>query len=176
MWVRNAESNPPDNGASVADNLQPFFANPRWCVADRLQRPTPPRCILPPFSSRGGVMRKFLVATAALIALVSPAIAADMRLPRYKAPPPVVPAWSWTGCCLGGHAGGLWATQKDWIVRTPGGAFYGQSLGEHDEHSFVGGAQVGCDYQFAGGFVIGVQGDDAWTNAEGSHDSARDRR
>jgi opacity protein-like surface antigen len=119
-------------------------------------------------------MRKFLVATAALIALVSPAIAADMRLPVYKAPPPVVPAWSWTGCFLGGHAGGLWATQKDWIVRTPGGAFYGQSLGEHDEHSFVGGAQVGCDYQFAGGFVIGVQGDDAWTNAEGSHDSARE--
>src|SRR5262245_62697170 len=91
-------------------------------------------------------MRKVLVATAALIALASPAIAADMRLPRYKAPPPVVPAWSWTGCFLGGHAGGLWATQKDWIVRTPGGAFYGQSLGEHDEHSFVGGAQVGCDY------------------------------
>jgi len=120
------------------------------------------------------MMRKVLVATAALIALASPAIAADMRLPRYKAPPPVVAAWSWTGCFLGGHAGGLWATQKDWIVRTPGGAFYGQSLGEHDEHSFVGGAQVGCDYQFAGGFVIGVQGDDAWTNAEGSHDSARE--
>ena len=117
------------------------------------------------------MMRKVLVATAALIALASPAIAADMRLPRYKAPPPVVAAWSWTGCFLGGHAGGLWATQKDWIVRTPGGAFYGQSLGEHDEHSFVGGAQVGCDYQFAGGFVIGIQGD---SNAEGSHDSARE--
>ena len=119
-------------------------------------------------------MRKFLVATAALVALVSPAIAADMRLPRYKAPPPVVPAWSWTGCFLGSHAGGLWATQKDWIVRTPGGDFFGQSLGQHDEHSFVGGAQAGCDYQFAGGFVIGVQGDGAWTNAEGSHDSARE--
>ena len=69
-------------------------------------------------------MRKFLVATAALIALASPAIAADMRLPLYKAPPPVVPAWSWTSCFLGGHAGGLWATQKDWIVRTPGGDFF----------------------------------------------------
>ena len=119
-------------------------------------------------------MRKFLFATAALIALASPASAADMRLPVYKAPPPAVPVWSWSGCYLGGHAGGLWATQKDWIVRTPGGDFFGQSLGQHDEHSWVGGAQAGCDYQFAGGFVIGVQGDYAWTNAEGSHDSARE--
>src|SRR5262245_64664346 len=70
-----------------------------------------------------------------------------MRLPVYKAPPPAAPVWSWSGCYLGGHAGGLWATQKDWIVRTPGGDFFGQSLGQHDEHSFVGGAQAGCDYQ-----------------------------
>ena len=56
----------------------------------------------------------------------------------------------------------------------PGAIFFGQSLGQHDEHSWIGGAQAGCDYQFAGGFVIGVQGDYAWTNAEGSHDSARE--
>src|SRR5215831_12042548 len=177
MWVRNAESNPPENGASVAPVLCRLFSQIHagvWLIGYSGRPPRVAYC--PPFHRGGGGMRKVLVATAALIALASPAIAADMRLPRYKAPPPVVPAWSWTGCFLGGHAGGLWATQKDWIVRTPGGAFYGQSLGEHDEHSFVGGAQVGCDYQFAGGFVIGVQGDDAWTNAEGSHDSARDRR
>jgi outer membrane immunogenic protein len=119
------------------------------------------------------MMRKFLFATAALIALAGPAIAADMRLPVYKAAP-VVPVWSWSGCYVGGHAGGLWAKSKDWIVRTPGGAFYGQSLGEHPLDSWLGGAQAGCDYQFAGGFVIGIQGDYAWTNAEGSHDSARE--
>jgi hypothetical protein len=27
----------------------------------------------------------------------------------------------------------------------------------------------GCDYQFAGGWVIGVAGDYAWTDADGSH-------
>src|SRR6516162_4082636 len=137
-------------------------------VADRLQRPTRTRCILP-LSSRGEMMRKFLFAAAALNALAGPAVAADMRLPVYKAP--VVPVWSWSGCYLGGHAGGLWAKSKDWIVRTPGGAFYGQSLGEHALDSWLGGAQAGCDYQFAGGFVIGIQGD---SNAEGSHDSARE--
>ena len=119
-------------------------------------------------------MRKFLLGTAALIALVSPAISADMRAPVYEAPLPIVPVWSWTGCYVGGHAGGLWAKQKEWIVRTPGGAFFGQSLGGHDADSWVGGAQVGCDYQFAGRFVVGIQGDYAWTDAEGSHNSARE--
>jgi outer membrane immunogenic protein len=119
-------------------------------------------------------MRKFLLGTSALIALVSPAISADMRAPVYEAPLPIVPVWSWTGCYVGGHAGGLWAKQKEWIVRTPGGAFFGQSLGGHDADSWVGGAQVGCDYQFAGRFVVGIQGDYAWTDAEGSHNSARE--
>src|SRR6516225_2325952 len=120
----------PRRAPPITERVRPPLSERRMRVALHSAAPSP--------SHRGGeMMRKVLVATAALIALASPAIAADMRLPRYKAPPPVVAAWSWTGC-------------------------------------FLGGAQVGCDYQFAGGFVIGVQGDDAWTNAEGSHDSARE--
>jgi outer membrane immunogenic protein len=119
-------------------------------------------------------MRKFLLGTAALIGLASPAMSADMRLPVLKAPPSVVPVWSWTGCFVGGYAGGVWARKKDWTVRTPGGAFFGESLGGHDDDGWLGGAQAGCDYQFAGGFVIGVQGDYAWADAEGSHDSTRE--
>jgi outer membrane immunogenic protein len=120
----------------------------------------------------GWVMRKLLLGTAVVIALVSPAISADMRAPIYKAPPSVVPVWNWTGCYVGGHAGGLWAKSEEWIVRTPGGAFFGQSLGGHDVNGWLGGVQAGCDYQFAGGFVIGLQGDYAWSEAEGSHASA----
>ena len=103
-------------------------------------------------------MRKFLLATAALIAFAGPAIAADMRAPVYKAPPPVVPAWSWTGCFVGGHAGSLW-TKQDWTNLTPGGDFFGAWLGRHQANNWLGGVQSGCDYQFAGGFVIGIQGD-----------------
>jgi outer membrane immunogenic protein len=120
------------------------------------------------------IMRKFLFGTAALIVLACPALSADMKAPAYKAPSPTTPAWSWASCYGGGHAGGVWASKKDWIVRTPGGAFFGQSLGGHDSDSWIGGAQAGCDYQFAGGFVIGVQGDYAWSDAEGVHDSARE--
>src|SRR5260370_25604310 len=100
------------------------------------------------------MMRKFLFATAALVALAGPAIAADMRLPVYKAPP-IVPVWSWSGCYVGGHAGGLWAEAKDGIVRTPGGAFYGQARCEHALDSLFGGARAGCGYEFSAGVVGG---------------------
>jgi outer membrane immunogenic protein len=85
-----------------------------------------------------------------------------------------VAAWSWTGCYAGGNTGGLWASSDKWIVRTPGGAFEGQSLGGHDLDDWIGGMQTGCDYKFAGGFLIGIQGDYGWTDAKGSHASLRE--
>lgn len=119
-------------------------------------------------------MRQFILGAAALIALIGPAIAADMPAPVRKAAPSVAPAWNWTGCYIGGHGGWLWSEKKDWTVRTPGGAFYGESLGSHDANSWIAGVQGGCDYQFSGGFVIGAASDYAWTDAVGSHDSTRE--
>jgi len=115
-------------------------------------------------------MQKLLFGTAALIALAGSAMAADLRVP--VAAPPAAPVWSWTTCYIGGHAGWLRAEAKDWIVRTPGNVFFGQSLGGHEADSWIGGVQAGCDYQFVNGFVIGIAGDYAWTGAEGRHDSA----
>ena len=46
--------------------------------------------------------------------------------------------------------------------------------GDHDVNGWLGGVQAGCDYQFAGRWVIGIQGDYAWTNAEASHVSLLD--
>jgi outer membrane immunogenic protein len=110
-------------------------------------------------------MRKFLLASVAVTVLAAPAVAADMRVkaPVYKAPPVV--AYNWTGCYVGGHVGGLW-TRKDWTLAFPDPPL---ALGNHDTNSWLGGLQAGCDYQFAGRFVIGIQGDYAWTNATGSH-------
>ena len=115
---------------------------------------------------------RILLATAALMVLASPTLSADLKQPVYKARPATVPVWNWSVCFVGGHIGGLWARSTEWIVRTPNGAFFGQSLGGHDVDGWIGGTQAGCDYQFAGGFVIGIQGDYAWANAQGSHDSA----
>lgn len=115
-------------------------------------------------------MRRHVLAAAALMVLTGPAVSAGLGEPVYSPPP----AWSWTGCYAGGHAGGLWGKSEKWIVRTQGGAFQGQSLGGHDVDDFVGGVQAGCDYQFTGGFVVGVRGDYGWTQASGTHPSARE--
>jgi outer membrane immunogenic protein len=122
-------------------------------------------------------MKRILFATVALSALVAaPAMGADLARPAppapYKAPPPVY-FYSWTGCYIGGHAGGLW-TRKEWFDHDPGDVgtiFYGQSDGAHNPSGFLGGLQAGCDYQFAGGFVIGIAGDYAWTNVDATSNS-----
>ena len=59
-------------------------------------------------------MKKFLIMGAAISVLTTaPAVAADLGRPApvYRPPPPVVRVWSWTGCYIGGHIGGLWATR-----------------------------------------------------------------
>jgi opacity protein-like surface antigen len=95
---------------------------------------------------------------AALFGLVDPAMSTDMPVPFYMAPPPVVPPSSWTGCYAGGHSGYLWGSDE-WTNRTSGGAFDNQWLGGHRVINAFGGVQAGCDYQFAGGFVVGITGD-----------------
>jgi outer membrane immunogenic protein len=119
-------------------------------------------------------MKKFLLTTAAFAALATaPAMAADLavKAPLYKAPPPP-PLYSWTGCYVGGHVGGLWS-RKDWVDRDPFSPTFGEDDGSHNPSGFIGGVQGGCDYQFTpgSGFVIGIAGDFAWTNASASNAS-----
>jgi outer membrane immunogenic protein len=89
---------------------------------------------------------------AAAIGLAAPlaAEAADLsRVPlAYKVPPPVA---VWTGCYVGFNLGGAWsqATITDGVT--------GAGLGSVSSGGFVGGGQLGCDYQ-AGLFVFGIQG------------------
>jgi outer membrane immunogenic protein len=113
-------------------------------------------------------MKKFWFAgVSALVLMTVPAAAADMRVrPVYKAPPPVAYGYNWTGCYVGGFGGGLWA-RKEWTLQPPDAVV---ALGSHDADSWLAGAQVGCDYQFAPiPIVIGIRGDYAWTDAKGSH-------
>jgi outer membrane immunogenic protein len=124
----------------------------------------------------------FVSGIAAAAFLTGPALAADMPVKApYRAPPPVY-IFSWTGCYIGGHGGGLWV-QKDYTLPLPGvpgaivdafavaaGVPVGTALdlGGHDADNWLGGGQVGCNYQ-TGNFVIGIQGDYAWTDAQGDH-------
>ena len=110
-------------------------------------------------------MRTVLLTTTALIALATPAVSADLRAPVYKAPP-AVPAWSWTGCFAGGHAGSLW-TRQSWTNLTPGGDFFGAWLGGHQANSWLGGVQAGYNFQ-NGPWVFGVEGDIQAAGADGT--------
>jgi outer membrane immunogenic protein len=105
-------------------------------------------------------MRKILCLTIPMALMAAgPAFAADMAL-KAKAPP--APAqFSWTGCYIGGHAGG--AVSEDRTTSALGNSVGFSSTG------FVGGGQIGCDYQFAPNWVVGVEGQAAWSSLENSH-------
>ncbi len=63
-------------------------------------------------------MKKLLIAGAALAALIgTPALAADMAAPVYKAPPPLAPMFSWTGFYVGVNGGSAGATSPVTLSR-----------------------------------------------------------
>jgi outer membrane immunogenic protein len=97
-------------------------------------------------------MKKIFLASIAFAALVAgPALAADMRAPAYKAPPaPPAPIYTWTGCYIGGNVG--WA-RSETKVRVNG-----VEDGSLSSDGFAGGGQIGCDYQFASNWVVGIRG------------------
>ena len=119
-------------------------------------------------------MKKFLLGSAALAALGigAPAIAADMPVRPVAAPP----AFSWTGCHIGGLVGYGWSGSTDGytttgasttISATPVPVFAGQPVyGSFPLNGFNGGGYAGCDYQF-GSFVVGVEGDWSSVNKSG---------
>jgi outer membrane immunogenic protein len=100
----------------------------------------------------GTKMNKLLLAGFSSLALMvaGTANAADMAVPAYKAPPPVAPAFSWTGCYLGINAGGG-MHNSDFIAETAAW----ENIGA------VAGGQVGCNYQIRQ-FVVGVEGEFDW--------------
>jgi outer membrane immunogenic protein len=114
-------------------------------------------------------MRKFLsvsLASVAVIAAGSAAGAADLGAPYVKAPPMMPPAFSWTGCYIGGQSGEGTGHTKWQDVNVPGDI---DTLGQGrtattDQSGAVYGGQVGCDYQFGafpllgGPIVLGLQG------------------
>ena len=93
--------------------------------------------------------RQTTMALAALAMMASQASAAD--LPR-KAPayvPPAPPPITWTGCYIGANIGGVFG-------RGDANFPFGEASSNNNS-GFAGGGQIGCDYQFAGGWVIGFR-------------------
>lgn len=106
-------------------------------------------------------MKKILLSSVALLGLATGAMAADLPSRVAPAPVAVVPVFTWTGFYVGVNAGYGW-TVDDTV--TINGTTY-----DIDADSFVGGAQVGYNYQI-GSFVVGVEGDLQWADFGGDSD------
>lgn len=89
----------------------------------------------------------WLVASAGLFAALAcqPALADSVR--------------PWTGCYVGGHAGGLWGKTDHGVDGLPVQPAYQRDVTFSD---FTAGAHLGCNYQISR-WVFGVEGDLNWT-------------
>jgi outer membrane immunogenic protein len=97
-------------------------------------------------------MKKFLLASAALLTMVASASAADLYT---KAPAHVAPIYNWTGFYVGvnaGYAGG------DTSYGLDAAALGGLGVGKLKSNGFIGGAQIGYNWQ-AGQFLYGLEAD-----------------
>ncbi|MGF9762609.1 outer membrane beta-barrel protein [Microvirga sp. 0TCS3.31] len=113
-------------------------------------------------------MKKILLASVALFGFAGAAAAAD--LPVRSAPPaPIIaaaPLFTWTGFYVGVNAGFGWSNDDFDAV---------DFADDGDDGGFVGGAQVGYNYQI-GSFVVGLEGDIQYADfgREGAFDFDRD--
>ena len=111
-----------------------------------------------------------LLAVSVLAAMLSfactshGAIAADMSMPMKS--PPAEPAYQWTGCYAGLNGGGG-AIASNFQSTVDPGTYLGATdaakvandgTGSHDNSNFIGGGQLGCNWQ-TGTVVIGLEGD-----------------
>ena len=136
-------------------------------------------------------MKKLLFGCVPLFALtaIGSASAADLRMP-VKAPP-MAPAFSWTGCYIGGYAGGAWSESAGAVFTDQGqnglgpagstagfrsysgGATAARIVSPHSwnaklDGSFIGGGTVGCNWQAAGSpFVFGAEGEIGYMRLHG---------
>jgi opacity protein-like surface antigen len=111
-----------------------------------------------------GAMINPTLAASAAIAIsamlgIHPGAAADLGARPYaKAPSYIAPPTSWTGCFIGGNIGGGWSHFSSGGIAFAGVPFPFIDFGSQNGSSVVGGGQIGCDYQFASNWVIGIQG------------------
>jgi outer membrane immunogenic protein len=116
----------------------------------------------------GMIVNRLLQTGVAFITLLaSPVLAADMAAPL---PPPVAPAFSWTGVYFGLNAGWLGADNSMINQATPGAdsafsvelatlaALSTGALSVGTKSGFIGGAELGYNYQI-NNWVAGIEAD-----------------
>lgn len=112
-------------------------------------------------------MKRILMAGAGLFALAaasSPTLAADIpvRPPVTKAPPMAAPIFNWSGFYVGIQGGGGWG-DVDWTYVGLG------TTADHGTSGWLIGGTIGVNWQAPGSiWVLGIEGDYAWADIDGS--------
>ena len=97
-------------------------------------------------------MRKpLLIGVCAAAFVAGPALGADLPIVKAQPVPAPVPMFNWNGFYIGANIGGAWSSSTVTDVVT-GASF------STDDSGFIGGGQVGFNYQ-VNSFVFGVEGD-----------------
>src|ERR1700684_369563 len=96
-------------------------------------------------------------AVALLLGLGIPAHAADLS-PNFKAPPAAPVAYNYSGFYLGANLGGTFDGEN---IATPLGNF------STDPSGVLGGFQSGYNLMFSANWLVGVEGELAWTAGQG---------
>jgi outer membrane immunogenic protein len=122
-------------------------------------------------------MKKLGISIVALLLSGVSALAADLPSRKGPAvlPPPPPPPPMWTGFYVGLNAGGTWSNNAS--IQTVGVPTYATEFWGPGDHSvalaavstgylsgsgnggFIGGGQIGYNYQFWNNFVVGVEAD-----------------
>jgi outer membrane immunogenic protein len=106
---------------------------------------------------RGRGMKKLLIGSMALAAMIAgPAMAADMPV-KAKAPPPPL-LYDWSGVYVGFNAGGTWYDVDRTYPHTGGGIFSGAGAGNHttSDSDAIYGFHAGFQGQW-GAWVLGIE-------------------
>jgi outer membrane immunogenic protein len=104
-------------------------------------------------------MKRLAFVASALSIIGGSALAADLPPPYVPPPPrapaayiPIVPPYNWSGFYIGGNLGAAWNSGGS-VTDTFGSTFTGSG----QTTKFIGGGQVGVNYEFWGGVVIGAE-------------------
>jgi outer membrane immunogenic protein len=99
-------------------------------------------------------IRSALLALSAALLASTASFAADLPARTYTKAPVYAPApiYNWTGIYVGAHIGAAFGGDNGYATNIAG------LTGSNRDAAFLGGGQVGADYQFAPNWLIGIEG------------------
>jgi outer membrane immunogenic protein len=109
-----------------------------------------------------------LAAIAFSFGVSQASFAADLpvKAPVYRAP---VAVSTWSGCYIGGQVGYGWARDRLIEIDDATGTLSAFSPADKATPSgILAGGMAGCNWQWSGPWVIGIEGDGEWTDINGS--------